>query len=58
MGWKGGVGSLIIPGVLMATVYGSTFGWVGRVSPLILGLRLDWVIGFLFGMIDGALSAL
>ena len=40
MGWVGGVGPLTLLEVLTDIVYGGTFGWDGRLFPLILVLRL------------------
>jgi hypothetical protein len=54
-GWRGGAGPPKFQGAPMDVVYGSTFGWDGRPSPLMLVLRLVWGTGFLSGMIDGAL---
>ena len=48
MGWRGGAGPLIFQGAPMVVVFGSTFGWVGRLSLLMLVLRLVWGIGFFF----------
>jgi hypothetical protein len=48
MGWREGAGPLIFQGAPMVVVFGSTFGWVGRLSLLMLVLRLVWGIGFFF----------